>query len=114
EDDLVDTGGLGALGHQLTDLGGGVLVGRRPAAQIALVGGGGGEGAAVAVVDDLGRDVSVGTEHGEAGTLDRAAHGLAHPSVAPDAQVSLVLGATAAAHGYFPALPALRRTCSPE
>jgi hypothetical protein len=105
----LDTGIAGALGHELTDAPRGVLVGRAAAPQVALERRCRHQGAAGTVVDDLGGDVLVGAEDGEARPLSGAPHVLAYPGVPLDAGVSLVLGAV----HHLPALPALRWTYSP-
>ncbi len=69
-----------------------------------------GQGAAGVVVDELGGDVLVGAEHGQAGTLGRAVHLAAHPGVPAAAELQLVIGA---GH-YLAAFPALRTTRSPR
>ena len=114
EDDLGDAGGLGPLGDELADLGGGVLVARGRAAQVGLGGGRGREGAPVAVVDHLGGDVLVGAEHGEAGALGGALHLLPHPAVPPDPCFSLVLCADGHEVPLLARLPGLLGDVLPE
>ena len=65
--------------------------------------------AAGVVVDQLGGDVLVGAEHGQAGRAGRAVHPAAHPGVPAAAQLQLVISS---GH-YFAAFPALRTTRSP-
>src|SRR5689334_5973561 len=76
EHHLLDAGRDRALGDQLADLGGGVLVGAglELALQPLVERGGGGERGALQVVDDLGVDVLARAENAEAGA---AARGLA-------------------------------------
>src|SRR5262245_3684866 len=69
EDDLLDPGGDRPFGHQLADGLGRVDIGAglEPAAQILLHAGGGGEGLALDIVDDLGIDVLARAEHRQPG-----------------------------------------------
>src|SRR5690606_32946025 len=74
--------------------------------------GGGDEGRASGIVDDLGVDVLCAAEDVEARSLGRAAHALADASVAPvPGEIS---GCLRHYLPTFPALPALRRTRSPR
>src|SRR3954469_7336176 len=66
------------------------------------------------VVHELGGDVLQRAEHHQPRTLGRPLHLVAHAQVATYAHLGAVLRNTNAAHDYFPpALPALRRICSP-
>src|SRR3546814_317902 len=91
EDDLVDTGGLGPLGQEGADLGGRVLVAGGAAAQVGLERRGRGDRATRAVVDHLGGDVLVRSEHREAGPSGVAEDLLADPAMAPEAGLALVM-----------------------
>src|SRR4029450_10828059 len=104
-----DAGRLG-LGRQLgPDPGGGGLLvavagrGRRP---------GGGQGAAGPVVDELGVDLLVGAEDGQARPLGRAHYPPPHATVTPQARVALHFR-TLHLGPHFAVLPGWRRTCSP-
>src|SRR3954464_10609478 len=92
EHDLGDTGGLGPVGHEGTDLRGRLDIAGGAALEVLLDGGRGRDGAAVEVVDDLGGDVLVRAEHRQAGPLGGAGDELAHPVVPPRPRQLLVLG----------------------
>src|SRR4029079_5664254 len=67
-----------------------------------------------AVVHQLGGDVLQRAKHDHAQTLGRPLHRLAHAQVTANALLGAVLRNSDAAHDYLPpALPALRRICSP-
>src|SRR5690606_22009139 len=70
EYDLLDTGGLGALGDHPADLGRGGLVGAglELALQVLVEARGGRQRAALSIIDDLGVDVLGGAEHRKART----------------------------------------------
>src|SRR5579884_3674685 len=84
EDDTLDPGGLGPLADERTDPLGGVDRPGRAAAQFRLGRRGRGQRPPGGVVDDLGVDVLVGPEHGQARPLGGAADPLADPAVALD------------------------------
>src|SRR5690242_4347787 len=66
------------------------------------------------VVHELGGDVLQRAEHDESRTLGRPLHRLAHAQMTANALLGPVLRNSDAAHDYLPpALPALRRICSP-
>src|SRR6056297_3732228 len=115
EHDLVDTGGLGALGDQLAHLGRSVDARARVGTQVGLGGRRGGERGARVVVDDLDREVLVGPEHGQTRPSGGAVDLLANPAVATDASVAAGFGDLAhqMLRYFLPALPALRSTRSP-
>src|SRR5581483_1007145 len=112
EDHALDSGGFGALADELADLLCGLDGTGTTGAQRRLGRRGRGQGAPGGVVDDLGVDVLVGPEHGQARPLGGPADPLADPAVALDPR----LGApdSHCSRSYFlPALPALRRMRSP-
>jgi hypothetical protein len=90
EDDLLDAGGLGALGDELADLRAASTLPVEPPLRSASC-----VDAAASVRPASSSmtcdDVLVGPEHGETGTLGGAADLLADPAVAPDAELALVL-----------------------
>src|SRR5581483_9447535 len=95
EDDRVDPGRLGPLADQLADLTGQVSLAAVGGAQPVLQGGGGGEGVAELVVDDLRHDVPVGPGDDETRTLRGAVDPLAHtdvPTLARDRLLRVALG----------------------
>src|SRR5690606_15837740 len=109
EDDLGDAGGLRTLGDELADLAGlgGLVTLERT--QFGLQRGGGGDGVALAVVDELHEDVACRTVDDQARTRLGAHDLLAKAGVTTRAGVGLRLHS----HDYLPAFPALRRTTSP-
>src|SRR3954470_3358996 len=116
EDDLLDAGRLGPLGEQPPDLLGlGRLVTAR-GAEVGLHGGGGREGPAGGVVDDLGQDVPGRPGHDEPRTLGSAEDLLARPDLAAQPRPGLGRGALVRRQRdshHLPAFPTLRRTFSP-
>src|SRR5205823_14932939 len=81
EHDLRHAGSLRPLSEELADLLGGVAVTAAGALQTLLDGAGRGKGATADVVDDLGADVLVRPEHGEARSIGGTGHVLAHTAV---------------------------------
>src|SRR5699024_6091551 len=103
---------LGTLGDQLADLAGlgGLVRVRGP--QVRFQGGGGDQGGAGGVVDHLGDHVPGGPVDHEAGPRSRPGDPLAHPEVTAGARRALARSLDGDSHGYLPAFPTLRRTCS--
>src|SRR5690625_2492427 len=103
---------LGTLGDQLTDLAGlgGLVRVRGP--QVRFQGGGGDQCGAGGVVDHLGDHVPGGPVDHEAGPRSRPGDPLAHPEVTAGARRALARSLDGDSHGYLPAFPTLRRTCS--
>src|SRR5699024_10467176 len=93
----------------LTVLGGLVLLG---AAQFGFHGGGRDQGGNGGVVDDLRHDVPGGSVDHQTRAVGRPGNVLADALMAPGACGPLVC-ALDERHGYLPAFPTLRRTCSP-
>ena len=91
EHHLPDAGGPGALGDELADALGAVRLGAGRPLEAALQRGGGGEGAAGGVVDDLGVDVVEAAEDRQAGTRGRAREAEAEALVALGARRGAVI-----------------------
>src|SRR5262249_8671756 len=104
EDDLRNARGLRAVGKELADLRGRVLVAGGTAAQACFGGGGGRKRLSGNVVDDLRGDVVVRAEHREARTLRGAAHLLAHAAMTPQPQLANLL---CTRHDLLPGLSGL-------
>ena len=114
EHDGVDALGLAALGHQLTHSTGGGLV-AAVALDLLIQGGGGDQGVAGHVVDDLSVDVLLAAEHVQTGTLGSAEH-LGTDSLMTLQTLSVGIGSFNhyGTPPYFlaPVLPTLRRMTS--
>src|SRR5690348_2938408 len=117
EHDGVDALLLGTRGNELADLAGllGLVATSRP--QVGLHGRRVRQRLADEVVDDLHRDVLGGAGHDQARTLGRTVDALATAHLATQTRRGAAgLDATLVqrdSHGYLPAFPTLRRTCSP-